>query len=74
MLLDKNVKAFLIHVISFSLSLMLIHFAKKAQIILLITKKVKILAKYPDFSNIFLEKKALILLELIKFNKYTIKL
>ena len=47
--------------------------AKKAQIALLAAKKVKIFIKYSDFSDIFLEEKALILLEATEFNQYTIK-
>ena len=53
---------------------MAIYPAKKAQIAPLIAKKVPILTKYLDFSNIFLEEKALILLEIIKSNQYAIKL
>ena len=40
----------------------------------LLTKKVIILNKYSDFSDVFLEKKALVLLEQTELNKYTIKL
>ena len=59
---------------SFSFNSMLIYFAQKAQIALLITKKVKILIKYWNFLDVFLEKKALILLEIINLNKYAIEL
>lgn len=52
-MLDKNVEAFVMYVTSFNLSLMLIHPTKKAQIASLITKKIKILVKYLDFSNVF---------------------
>lgn len=45
--------------------MMVISLAKKVSIALLITKKVKILVKYLDFLNIFLEKKILILSKLI---------
>ena len=41
---------------------------------LLITEKVKILTKYSNFLDVFLEKKVLILLKTIKLNKYAIKL
>ena len=44
------------------LLIMAIDPANKVQIALLIAKKVQILAKYLDFSDIFLKKKALILL------------
>lgn len=40
----------------------------------MLAKKVKILAKYSDFSNVFLEKKALMLLEITKLNQYAIEL
>lgn len=48
----------------------MIYIAKEIQIILLFAKKVKILAKYSNFSNIFSKKKALILLEIINLNQY----
>lgn len=66
--LDKNVKTFVIYVKSLSLSLILIHPAHKAQIVFLIPEEIKILAKYLDFLDIFLEEKALILLKIIKLN------
>ena len=53
---------------------MTIHPAKKAQIALLVAKKVKISTKYLDFSDVFLEEKALILLEATKLNQHIIKL
>lgn len=74
MVLDENVKSFVMYVTSLSLSLMLIYLAREAQIASLIPKKVKILAKYSDFSNVFSKKKALVLLKLTKLNQYTIKL
>ena len=43
-------------------------------IVLLVSKKIKILTKYSDFSDVFLEKKALILPKTNKLNKYIIKL
>lgn len=57
--LGKNIKAFVVLVILFNFGklIMLIYLAKKIQITLLIAKKVKILIKYLDFSEIFLEKK-----------------
>ena len=57
-----------------SLSIMAIHPARKAQIALLVAKEVKIPTKYLDFSNVFLEEKALILLEVTKLNQHAIKL
>ena len=41
---------------------------------MLITKKVKISTKYSNFSNFFLEKKALILSKGINLNQYAIEL
>lgn len=72
-ILDKDVKPLIKH-ITFSISLMLTHLAKKAQIALLLTKKILILRGYSDFINVFYKHKALILLKIIKFNQYTIKL
>ena len=70
--LDENVKAFIIYVTF--LLIMTISPAKKAQIALLVTKEVKIPTKYSDFSDVFLEKKALILLEATKLNQHATKL
>lgn len=51
---------------TFYLNLKLIGPAKKTQIVLLITKKVKVADKYLDFLILFLEKKASLLLKSIK--------
>ena len=48
---------------------MLIYPAQKAQIVLLILKKIEILAKYSDFIDIFLKKKALKLLKITTLNQ-----
>ena len=56
------------------LLIMAIYPAKKAQIALLITKKVKISTKYSDLSVIFFKKKTLVLLKITKLNQYTFKL
>lgn len=53
---------------------MIIYSDKKIQIAFLLIKKAIILNKYFDFAKIFLEKKALILLEQIKLNKHISKL
>ena len=53
---------------SLSLNLMLIHPAQEAQIALLVIKKVQILSKYSNFLDVFLKKKALILLKTIDLN------
>lgn len=52
-ILDKTVEIFVVYIISFNLSLISIYLAQKAQIALLIAKKVKISAKYLNLSNIF---------------------
>ena len=74
MVLKKNIEVFVVYVTSLSLNLMPIHPVKKAQIALLVTKKIKIQTKYLDFLDIFLKKKALILSKIIKLNQYAIKL
>lgn len=51
--LDKNVEAFVKNITSVSLHLILIHSAQEAQIALLITEDISILAKYLDFSDTF---------------------
>ena len=72
--LDENVKAFVVHVISFSLNSMPIYSAQKVQIVLLVIEEVQIPSKYLDLSDIFLEKKALVLLMATDLNKHAIKL
>ena len=49
-------------------SSILIDLVQKTLIELLIAKKVKILIIYSDLQDIFLEKKALVLLEIINWN------
>ena len=73
MALDKKVEVFVVYMTSFKLNLMPIHLVQKAQIALLIAKEVKILIKYLDFLNVFLKKKALVLLETAESNQYVIK-
>ena len=53
---------------------MLIYPTRKAQIALPLIKEVTIPDEYSDYVNVFLEEKALILLEWTKFNQYIIKL
>ena len=73
-ILDKNVKAFVMYIIFLSLNLILINLAKKAKIATLITKKVKISTDYSEFLDVFLEEKALVLLEITDLNQNAIKL
>ena len=57
-----------------SLSTMVIHPAREAQIALLVAEKVKIPTEYSDFSNVFSEEKALILSEATELNQHAIEL
>ena len=70
---DNNIEVFVVHVTFLSFNFMLIHPAQKARIVLLVIKKVQILFKYSDFLNVFLEKKALVLLVATNLNKHVIK-
>ena len=60
--------------ISLSLNLKSIQLAKKAEIVLLLIKNMKILIKYLDFLEVFSKKKALVLPKMIKLNQYIVKL
>ena len=73
-MLNENIEAFIVYMQSFSLNLMSIYPTQKAQIALLITKKVQILTKYLNFSDIFLKKKTLVLSKVINLNQHIIKL
>ena len=72
-MLDENVKAFVMYITFLSLKLMPIS-AQETQIALLIIKKMQIPSKYLDFLDVFLEKKALILLKATNLNQHAIKL
>ena len=72
--LDKNVEAFVVHVTSLSLNLILIHPAKEAQIVSLIVKEVKIPTNYLNFSDIFSKERALVLPEITDLNQHAIEL
>ena len=72
-MLDENVEAFVVHISSLGLR-MSIYLARKAQLALLLTKKVTVPVKYLDFADVFLEKLANILLELTWANEHAIKL
>ena len=71
MALDENSETFVIHMASLNLAPG-IYSNRAAQIAFLLTKKVKILDKYSDFTNVFSEKTALILSERIKLNEHAI--
>ena len=51
-----------------------IYLARKAQIALLITKKVTVPAKYSDYADVFSKKSAKVLPKQTCINEYTIKL
>lgn len=65
---DEKIKAFVVYITFLSLSLMSIHLARKAQISLLIAKKLNFLEEYSDFSNAFSKKKAWVLSEITNLN------
>lgn len=66
---NKNIEVFIVYVLSLDLRLnILIYLNRETQIVLLLNKKVKILAKYSDFFNILSKKKTLELLKLTKLN------
>lgn len=72
MILNKNIETFDTYIIFFIL--ISIYLARKTLIALLPTKIFILLKKFLDFLKIFLEKKTLELLKIIKLNKYIIKL
>ena len=72
-MLDENIKTVVMH-ISFLGSKMTIYLARKAQMALLLAKKVTIPAKYLDYADIFLEKSANVLPEQTRVNEHIIKL
>ena len=73
--LNKKIKDFVVYINSLDLRLsMTIHLVKKAQIALLLAKKINILAKYSDFANVFSEKLANILSEQTRANEHAIEL
>ncbi len=73
--LDENVEAFVVHVASLSLgSKMSIHPARKAQIASLLTEEVTILAKYLDYTDVFLKDSAAELLKQTDLNEHAIDL
>ena len=71
--LNENIKAFVVYVSSLELK-MIIHQARKAQLALLLAKKVTVLAKYSDFANMFLEKSTNIFSEQTQVNEHVIEL
>ena len=72
--LDENVEAFVVHVISLSLTSMPIHPAREAQIASLVIEEVQIPSEYSDFSDVFSEERASILPEATELNQHAIEL
>ena len=70
--LNEKIEAFIVYITS--LLTMAIHLAKKAQIVLLVAEKIKIPIQYSDFSDVFSEKKALILPNATELNQHATKL
>ena len=71
--MDKNVKAFVVYIAYLILEIT-IYLAQKAEIALLLIKKVLLPKKYPDFAHLFLKKSAKVSSKHMKINKHTIKL
>ena len=69
--LDEKSETFVVHITSLNLVLG-IYPGKEAQIAFLLTEKVKITNKYSDFTDVYSEKKALVLLDRIQLNEHTI--
>ena len=73
--LDENIEALVVVVSSLSLrSKMTIHPARKAQIALLLAKKVTVPAKYSDFANVFSKESEEVWPKRTEINKHAIKL
>lgn len=73
--LDSNFKTFVVYVVFLNLIPALgIYPARTAQIISLLTKKIKIPDDYSDFTDVFLKEKALVLPERSKLNEHIINL
>ena len=70
--LNNNIKAFMVYISSLGLKI-IIHLARKAQVALLLVKKIFILTKYSGFDNDFSKKSANILSKQIRANKHSIK-
>ena len=69
--MDENSETFVVHVASLDLG---IHPDREAQIASLLTEEVKIPDEYSDFTDVFSEEKASVLLERTEFNEHAIDL
>ena len=73
--MNKNIEAFMIYVSFLSLRFKIIIYpAQKAQILLLLAKKVIFPTDYLDIANLLLKKLAKVLPKQIGINKHVIKL
>ena len=72
MALDEHIEAFIVYITS--LAIMSLYLVRKTQMVLLVNKELQSPFKYSDFSDVFLEKKALVLPKTSNLNQYVIKL
>ena len=73
--MDENSKTFVVHVASFNLDPVSgIHPDKATQIASLLIEEIKILKEHLDFTDVFLEEKALVLPAQTEFNHHAIEL
>ena len=70
--MDKNIKAFVVHISSLEPKIT-IHLARKAQIALLLAKEVTLFTKYLDFTDVFLEESVNVFSEQTGVNEHAIK-
>ena len=71
--MDEKSETFVVHIASLNLAPG-IHLDRAAQITSLLTEEVKIPDKYSDFTNVFSEKKTLVLPERTELNEHAINL
>ena len=69
-MLNKNIKAFIVYITFFSLKL--IYLAEKSKISLFFIVKIRFLAKYLSFIDVFSKKSVKKLLEYLTIYEYTI--
>lgn len=71
--MNSNKQVFVTFIVLFKIGIMIIYLAQKAQIVFLLTKRVIILTKYSDFSNIFLKKLTIIIPKKNNINRHIIE-
>ena len=75
MVLDENIKVFVMHMNSISLeSKIIIHPSRKAQIVWLLAEEVIILVKYSNYADVCFKESVKVLPERIGMNKHAIEL